>query len=120
MPNETISHHRIRRGTPADSDALYEICLLTADSGADASALYSNRKLPGYLWAAAYGALAPDFAFLLAECVGEDKFVAKFVRAFFNGEEDAREHRIGEAAPRDVREHHHAARAVLAGAAQFF
>jgi len=57
----------IRPATPADSDALYEICLLTADSGKDASALYSDRKLPGYVWAAPYGALEPDFAFMLAD-----------------------------------------------------
>ena len=58
---------RIRSAIPADLDALYEICLLTADSGVDASALYSDRKLPGYVWAAPYGALEPDFAFLLTD-----------------------------------------------------
>ena len=58
---------RIRSAVPADMDALYEICLLTADSGVDASALYSDRKLPGYVWAAPYGALEPDFAFLLTD-----------------------------------------------------
>jgi len=46
---------RIRRAEPRDIDALYEICLLTADSGVDATALYSDRKLPGYVWAAPYG-----------------------------------------------------------------
>ena len=67
MTNETKSGLHIRPATPADSDALYEICLLTADSGADATALYSDRKLPGYVWAAPYGALEPDFAFMLAD-----------------------------------------------------
>ena len=56
---------RIRRAEPRDMDALYEICLLTADSGVDASALYSDRKLPGYVWAAPYGELEPGFAFVL-------------------------------------------------------
>lgn len=56
---------RIRRAEPRDADALYEICLLTADSGVDASALYSDPRLPGEIWAAAYGALEPDFAFIL-------------------------------------------------------
>ncbi len=60
-------NYRIRRAEPRDADALYEICLLTADSGVDASALYSDRRLPGYIWAAAYGALEPDFAFILAD-----------------------------------------------------
>jgi ribosomal protein S18 acetylase RimI-like enzyme len=59
--------YRIRRAEPGDADALFEICLLTADSGVDASALYSNRKLPGYIWAAAYGALEPDFALILSD-----------------------------------------------------
>ena len=58
---------RIRPATTADTDALFDICLKTADSGSDASALYSDPKLPGYLWAAAYLKLAPDFAFVLAD-----------------------------------------------------
>ena len=67
MTNETMSGLHIRPATPADSDALYEICLLTADSGADATTLYSDRKLPGYIWAAPYGALEPGFAFMFAD-----------------------------------------------------
>jgi ribosomal protein S18 acetylase RimI-like enzyme len=62
----TEQAYRIRRAAPADIDALFEICLLTADSGKDARALYSDRRLPGYLWAAAYGRLEPDFAFMLS------------------------------------------------------
>jgi len=58
---------RIRSAIPADMDALYEICLLTADSGVDATGLYGNPKLPGYVWAAPYGALEPTFAFLLTD-----------------------------------------------------
>lgn len=59
------SPYRIRRAEARDAEALYDICLLTANDGADASSLYSDRRLPGYLWAAAYGALEPDFAFVL-------------------------------------------------------
>lgn len=62
---EKTSALSIRRATEADMDALYEICLKTADSGKDASALYSNPKLPGYIWAAPYGKFEPDFTFLL-------------------------------------------------------
>ena len=58
---------RIRSAIPADMDALYEICLLTADSGVDATGLYGNPKLPGYVWAAPYGAREPSFAFLLTD-----------------------------------------------------
>lgn len=67
MTNEPRAAYRIRRFEPHDMAALYEICLLTADSGVDASALYSDRRLPGYIWSAPYGALEPDFAFLLAD-----------------------------------------------------
>ena len=67
MTRETIPGYRIRRAEPRDADALYEICRLTADAGTDASALYSDPRLPGYLWAAAYGALEPDFTFILSD-----------------------------------------------------
>jgi len=56
----------IRPATSQDADALFEICLKTADAGEDGSELYGNPRLPGYIWAAAYGALEPDFAFVLA------------------------------------------------------
>ena len=55
----------IRSARPDDSDALFDICLRTAAAGEDASRLYSDPRLPGYVWAAAYGALEPHFAFLL-------------------------------------------------------
>ena len=66
----TTTSYRIRRAEPRDADALSEICLLTADDGRDASALYSDPRLPGYLWASAYGALEPDFAFILGDGEG--------------------------------------------------
>lgn len=59
--------YRIRRFEPSDLDALYEICLLTADAGKDATGMFSNPRLPGYLWAAAYGTFEPNFAFLLVD-----------------------------------------------------
>ena len=66
MTDEPRPPFAIRRAEPRDIEALYEICLLTADSGVDASALYSDRRLPGYIWSAPYGELEPDFAFVLA------------------------------------------------------
>lgn len=57
----------IRRATAGDTQALYDICLKTADSGVDATALYSDPRLPGYIWAAPYGALEPDYTFVLAD-----------------------------------------------------
>ena len=61
----------IRRATPADQEALYDICLWTAASGEDATALYGDPRLPGYIWAAAYGALEPHFAFILDDGTGK-------------------------------------------------
>jgi ribosomal protein S18 acetylase RimI-like enzyme len=57
----------IRRVVPTDHDALFEICLRTADSGEDATALYSEPHLPGYVWVMPYAELEPDFAFVLAD-----------------------------------------------------
>ena len=65
MMNDTTRRLHVRQAEPRDADALFEICLRTADSGTDATALYSDPKLPGYIWAAPYGALEPDFAFVL-------------------------------------------------------
>lgn len=63
----TAPDRRIRQATEADTDALFEICLKTADSGTDASALFSNPRWPGYVWAVPYLKFAPAFAFVLAE-----------------------------------------------------
>jgi len=63
----TAADRRIRQATPDDTDALYEICLKTADAGNDASTLYGDPRLPGYVWSVPYLTFAPDFAFVLAE-----------------------------------------------------
>jgi len=55
----------IRPVRPADREALFDICLKTADSGADGTALFSDPKLPGYVWAVPYAVLEPAFAFVL-------------------------------------------------------
>jgi len=60
-----VADRRIRPATAEDMDALFEICLKTADAGEDGSALYSDPKMPGYLWAAAYLKFCPEFAFVL-------------------------------------------------------
>ena len=57
----------IRPARADDIDAVFDICLKTADAGRDGSALYSEPRLPGYLWAAPYCVLEPDFAFVLAD-----------------------------------------------------
>ncbi|HVW92742.1 MAG TPA: GNAT family N-acetyltransferase [Devosia sp.] len=84
--NSTAPVFRIRPATPQDSDALFEICLKTADSGNDATALYSDPRLPGYIWAAAYGALEPDLAFVLDDGEGAVGYVigARDTAAFYD------------------------------------
>jgi ribosomal protein S18 acetylase RimI-like enzyme len=57
----------IRSAKAEDIDAVFDVCLKTADAGRDGSALYSNPLLPGYLWAVPYCVLEPDFAFVLAD-----------------------------------------------------
>ncbi len=57
--------YAVRRATPADRDSIYEICLKTADNGSDASHLYSDPRLPGFIWAVPYQVLEPDFAFVV-------------------------------------------------------
>lgn len=55
----------IRPARPSDRDALYRICLETADSGADATHIYADPLLVGHIYAGPYLAHAPDFAFVL-------------------------------------------------------
>jgi ribosomal protein S18 acetylase RimI-like enzyme len=66
---------RIRRYRPADLDALYRICLLTADSGQDATALYDDPRLPGHLYAAPYGLFEPSLAFVAEDAGGVAGYV---------------------------------------------
>ncbi|TSD87610.1 GNAT family N-acetyltransferase [Mycobacterium sp. KBS0706] len=63
----TAADRRIRRATRDDTAALSEICLKTAASGDDASTLYGDPRLPGYVWSVPYLKFAPDFAFVLVE-----------------------------------------------------
>jgi len=57
----------IRSVRPADRDAVYEICLRTADAGDDGSHLYTDPELPGHVWAGAYVALEPEHGFVVAD-----------------------------------------------------
>ena len=56
----------IRPATEADRDALYDICVRTGASGADARHLLHDHRLHGHLWAGQYLTFAPEFA-LVAE-----------------------------------------------------
>lgn len=56
---------RIRPYARADLDALYEICLRTGAAGEDATDLVEDPQLFGHLYAAPYGVLEPEHAFVL-------------------------------------------------------
>ena len=58
---------QIRQARPEDRAALFSICLLTGDAGADASALYSDPDYPGLVWSVPYLDFAPDHAFVLED-----------------------------------------------------
>lgn len=55
-----IDHYR-----PQDRETLYEICLLTGDSGQDASSLYRDPDLLGHMYLGAYLEFEPHLARVL-------------------------------------------------------
>ncbi|KKB77126.1 acetyltransferase [Devosia soli] len=57
----------IRPARPEDRNALFSICVLTANAGTDATALYSDPDYPGLVWSVPYLDFAPDHAFVLAD-----------------------------------------------------
>jgi ribosomal protein S18 acetylase RimI-like enzyme len=61
----TPPEDRIRPARPDDLDRCYEICLRTADAGADATALHGDPCLPGHVWAAPYLLFEPEHAFVV-------------------------------------------------------
>ena len=60
----------IRRYRPSDLDAVYDICLRTADGGADASGMYVDDRLVGDIFAAPYVTLEPQHAHVLDDGTG--------------------------------------------------
>jgi ribosomal protein S18 acetylase RimI-like enzyme len=61
----------VRPYAPADLDQLYEICLRTADAGEDATPLVADRRLFGEVYAAPYGVLEPEHAFVVDNGAGK-------------------------------------------------
>ena len=57
----------IRPYRARDLNAVYDICLKTGDSGEDATALYSDPKILGHLYAGPYVTLEPALAFMLTD-----------------------------------------------------
>jgi len=66
---------RIRPYDPGDLDALYQICLLTGDSGQDATALYDDPQLLGHFFAAPYGLFEPSLAFVAEDAEGVGGYI---------------------------------------------
>ncbi|MGO8955893.1 MAG: GNAT family N-acetyltransferase [Streptosporangiaceae bacterium] len=87
MERETAG---VRPYQPDDLDDLYGICLLTADNGADATALFGDPRLPGELYAAPYAAFEPSLAFVAADDAGVGGYVvgARDSRSFEQRLED--------------------------------
>ncbi len=55
----------IRAYRPTDLDRLYEICVRTGASGQDAYDLVTDKNLFGHVFAAQYGLLEPEHAFVI-------------------------------------------------------
>jgi ribosomal protein S18 acetylase RimI-like enzyme len=62
--NNQIKKIDIRPYRNSDLEKIYEICLLTGDSGKDASAIYKDPKLLGHFYAAPYAVLEPELTFI--------------------------------------------------------
>jgi ribosomal protein S18 acetylase RimI-like enzyme len=60
-----MSDFRICPYHPSDLPMLYRICLLTGDSGQDATHLYKDLDLLGHLYVAPYALFGPDLCFML-------------------------------------------------------
>lgn len=58
---------RIRSVQPGDNDALYDICLRTADAGGDATHLYDDPLLAGHVWAGPYLAWSSEHGFVVVD-----------------------------------------------------
>lgn len=56
---------QIRPYRDADRDALYEICVRTADAGGDATGIIADDRLWGDVWAAPYAVRHPDLAWVV-------------------------------------------------------
>jgi GNAT superfamily N-acetyltransferase len=74
----------IRPYVPDDLPALYDICLRTGDSGADASSLHEDPRILGEIYAAPYAALEPERVLVVEDEDGVGAYIlgAADTRAF--------------------------------------
>ncbi|WP_430424232.1 GNAT family N-acetyltransferase [Phenylobacterium sp.] len=75
---------RVRPYRSADLPALYDICLKTGDNGADGTHLYADHRIIGEIFAAPYGVLLPQYAFVAEDDAGVAGYIlgAPDTRAF--------------------------------------
>ena len=66
---------RLRHFRPDDVDHLYRICLLTADSGQDATGLFQDPRLPGDVYVAPYVTFEPSLAFVAEDAAGVGGYI---------------------------------------------
>lgn len=79
-----MSRAAIRPYAARDLGALHDICLKTGDSGADGTHLYADPRIIGEIYAAPYGVLQPDLAFVAEDDQGVAAYIlgAADTRAF--------------------------------------
>lgn len=83
MPTPVIRPYR-----PQDREALFDICMRTAEAGGDARGVYRDQELLPNIFAAPYAELEPDLAFVLDDGAGPVGYVLgtsdtpRFVRDF--------------------------------------
>jgi ribosomal protein S18 acetylase RimI-like enzyme len=65
----------IRKYQPGEEQELYDICLLTGDSGEDASGLHRDPALLGEVYVGPYLRLAPEHAFVSVDSSGVAGYV---------------------------------------------
>lgn len=65
----------IRGYRTGDLNALYRICLQTADSGQDATALFRDPELPGHVYVGPYVAFEPSLAFVAEGAAGVGGYI---------------------------------------------
>ncbi|MGN6678043.1 MAG: GNAT family N-acetyltransferase, partial [Streptosporangiaceae bacterium] len=58
-----------------DLDALYRICLQTANNGGDGTAIFRDPRLPGDVYAAPYAILEPSLTFVAEDAGGVGGYV---------------------------------------------
>ena len=61
----------IRQATKSDQERLYEICVLTGDSGKDATGIFQQPDLLGDIWVGPYLHLSPEHCFVVQRETGE-------------------------------------------------